>query len=56
MVGCLDVSGVKFIHVNGLPPHGLSPYSSSPTSAALLIPLAKISNFTDREGNDVREA
>lgn len=24
--------------------------------ARLLIPLAKISNFTDREGNDAREA
>ena len=37
-----------------LSPARLCPYPSLP--AGVLIPLAEISNFTDREGNDVREA
>jgi len=35
--------------------HRASPVFFPRQPAARLIPLAKISNFTDREGNDVRE-
>lgn len=31
-------------------------YSSNPSGAKVLIRLGEISNFTDREGNDVRKA